>query len=209
MANQYWDIPLEWPGETAFVVAGGPSFGAIDPELLRGQRIIAVNYSYKAVPFADYLIFADSRFFEHYRLDLEHWKGRIVSCSQSQRDARLLRVSRRTSPTDGARDTLFVQFTTATAAIELAVKLGAAKIVLLGLDGKNALDGKTHHHKSHPWRCLPGWEGKHRQDLIRLVEPLKARGVEICHGTPGSAYEFWPTVTLTEVLGHACAAAAA
>jgi hypothetical protein len=209
MANQYWDIPQEWVGETAFIIAGGPSFGMIDAELLRGQHVIAINSSFKAVPFADFIIFADSRWFEHCRMDVEHFKGRIVSCSQSQRDARLLRVARRTRPTDDSRDTLFVQFTTATAAIELAVKLGAAKIVLLGLDGKAAPDGKMHHHKAHPWKSLPGWENKHRMDLIQLVEPLKARGIEICHGTSGSAYEFWPTVALTDLLGHACAAAAA
>jgi hypothetical protein len=209
MAAQYWDIPPEWVGETAFVVAGGPSFGSVDPEILRGQRIIAINSSYKAVPFADFIIFADTRWFEHCRSDVEHFKGRIISCSQSSRDARLLRVARRTRPTDDARDTLFVQFTTATAAIELAVKLGAVKIILLGLDGKAAADGKMHHHRAHPWKPVDGWAGKHRGDLIQLVEPLKARGIEVCHGTPGSAYEFWPTVMLTEVLGHACAAAAA
>jgi hypothetical protein len=196
MANQYWDIPAEWTGETAFIVAGGPSFGSIDPEALRGQKIVVVNSSFKAVPFADFLIFADSRWYENYRQQLVDWKGRIVCCSASSRSPQLLRVARKTQPTDDARDTLFVQFTTSTAAIELAAKLGAAKIVLLGLDGKNGPNGKTHHHRPHPWPLNQGWEEKHRRDLMRLVEPLKARGIEIVHGTPGSAYEFWPTQEL-------------
>jgi hypothetical protein len=204
---QYWDIPPEWTGETAFIVGGGPSVGSIDLELLRGQRVIAINTSYQAVPFADFLIFADARWYENYRSQLVDWKGRIICCSQSSRSPQLLRVARRDRPTDDARDTLFVKSTTATAAIELAVKLGAAKIVLLGLDGKVGSDGKTHHHRSQPWRPLPGWEQKHRNDLIQLVEPLKARGIEICHGTPGSAYEFWPTVALTDALGRVRAAA--
>jgi hypothetical protein len=204
---QYWDIPPEWTGETAFIVGGGPSVGSIDLELLRGQRVIAINTSYQAVPFADFLIFADARWYENYRSQLVDWKGRIICCSQSSRSPQLLRVARRDRPTDDARDTLFVKSTTATAAIELAVKLGAAKIVLLGLDGKAGPDGKTHHHRSQPWRPLPGWEQKHRNDLIQLVEPLKARGIEICHGTPGSAYEFWPTVALTDALGRVRAAA--
>jgi hypothetical protein len=204
---QYWDIPPEWTGETAFVVAGGPSVGSIDLELIRGQRVIAINSSYQAVPFADFIIFADTRWYEHYRSQLVDWKGRIISCSQTARSPQLLRVARRDRPSDDARDTLFVKKTTTTAAIELAVKLGAAKIVLLGVDGKNGPDGKTHHHGRQPWQPVAGWEANHRNDLIQLVEPLKARGVEVCHGTPGSVYDFWPTVALTDVVGRVRAAA--
>ena len=205
--NQYWDVPTEWQGQTAFIIAGGTSVKTIDLEQLRGQRVIAINSSWAAVPFADYLIFADSRWWEFQREKLMTAKfaGRIVSCSQSSRAPQLLRV-RRTTKMVPDRDALMVQFTTSTAAIDLAVKLGAARIVLLGLDGKVGADGKTHHHKDHPWRNVPGWEGKHRRDFISIIEPLRQLGIEICHGTPGSAYEFWPTIDLTSLLGVRAAA---
>jgi hypothetical protein len=204
ITTNFWQISPEWKGETAFVVAGGPSVAAIDLNMLRGQKVIAVNSSFRAVPFADFLIFADGRWWEFNRRHLADWKGRIVCCSRSPRDKQLLMVKRKTlaGGFSDAADTLTVQFTSSTAAIDLAVKLGASKIVLLGLDGKNAADGKTHHHSSHPWRQVAGWEKKHRKDLAMLAGPLKLRGIEVLLGTPGSAYaDLWPTVDLSSLIG--------
>jgi len=199
--NQYWDIPVEWPGATAFIVASGHSIRSIDPELLRGQHIIAINTSYRAVPFAEYLIFSDSRWWQHHRHELQTaFPGRIVSCSQSERDQRLLRL-RRSGKFCDDRDAVTVQATTTTGAMELAVKLGSNRLVVLGLDGTVGPDGKMHHHKPHPWPPMNGWQARHRHDLVSIAAPLRQRNVEVVLATPGSAYaDLWPTVALADLL---------
>jgi hypothetical protein len=206
--NQYWDIPVEWSGATAFVMASGPSVLSIDCERLRGQHVIAINTSFRVVPFAEYLIFADSRWWQHHRHELQTaFPGRIISCSVSERDQRLLRL-RRTGMLSDARDAVMLMATTTTGALELAAKLGAVRIVVLGLDGGVGPDGRIHHHKAHPWPILQGWQARHRADLVKIAGPLKARGVEVLLGTPGSAYaDLWPTVKLADMLGAERAAA--
>ena len=59
-----WSVPRAWPGETAYIVAGGPSVAWQDLGLLRGRRVIAVNSSWEAVPWAAILLFADLRWWQ-------------------------------------------------------------------------------------------------------------------------------------------------
>lgn len=199
--NAYWQIQPEWRGATAFIVGGGPSVAAIDLESLRGQKIIVINSSFRAVPFADFLIFADARWWEHNRAHLVNWKGRIICLSHSPHHPALLMIKRKVPPaSDQGNDCLALQFTTATAALDLAAKLGAARIVMLGVDGRNGADGKTHHHIAHPWRPLAGWEAKHRRDLEKMAEPLKNRSVEVVVATPSAYEDIWPRVELAELL---------
>lgn len=199
--SEYWTITPEWTGRTAFIVGGGPSLCSIDLTVLRDQKVIAINSSFRAVPFADFLIFSDARWYEEHRAQLVDWPGRIVCLSRSPNDPRLLKVKRKIPPGfDQPNDTLSVQFTTATGAIDLAVKLGAAKIVLLGIDGQNAADGKTHHHKPHLWPPVAGGFEKQRRDLASMVKPLRDRGVDCVLGSPSAYSDLWPQADLTMLL---------
>jgi hypothetical protein len=91
--------------------------------------------------------------------------------------------------------------TTFTAAINLAVHLGAAKIVLLGADGKLGEGGRSHHHTPHAWwKFLVGrWE-KHRAELETLVVPLQKLGIPVLNASPGSQWDLWPVMSLREAI---------
>jgi hypothetical protein len=197
----YWTIEPRWVGETAFIVGGGPSLRGVDLSVLKGQRVIAINSSYEAVSFADFLIFADYRWWDHHQSRMGNFSGRIVCASRTPIDARLLMVRRKIPPgLDQPNDCLPVQFTSTTGAMALAVKLGAKKLVLLGIDGRNDADGKTHHHKSHPWQIVPGWEQKHRDDLKKMVRPLKELRIEVVLATPSAYEDLWPRAELSGLL---------
>jgi hypothetical protein len=197
----YWTIEPGWVGETAFIVGGGPSLRGVDLSVLKGQRVIAINSSYEAVPFADFLIFSDYRWWDHHQSRMGNFSGRIVCASRTPSDARLLMVKRKIPPgLDQPNDCLPVQFTSTTGAMALAIKLGAKKLVLLGIDGRNDADGKTHHHKSHPWQIVPGWEQKHRTDLEKMVHPLKTLGIQVVLATPSVYEDLWPRVELSNLL---------
>jgi hypothetical protein len=195
-----WTITPDWKGETAFIVAGGTSVRNVDLELLRGRKVIAVNSSYEAVPFADYLIFGDARWWEVHRAHLVDFKGKIVCGSQSPRDVKLLRVRRKSPPMSSEADCLVLQFTTVTAAMDMASKLGCTRIVMLGVDGQVGSDGVIHHHRPHPWKPAPGWESKHRRDIQAMAAPLKQLGVEVVLATPSAYSDLWPVIPLTELI---------
>lgn len=199
-----WRATPEWKGETCFIVAGGPSVLQQDLTLLKGKKVIVINSSWEKLPEADFLIFSDSRWWSQNqkRVVLE-FKGRIVSASTTSRHPKLLSMGRKKPPglsTDPGA--VSIQFTTLCSAINLAVHLGVAKIVLLGADGR-AINGRNHHHAEHPWKMIAGCWDKQRKDLVPVADDLKRANIECVNASPESAWaDIWPIVALKD---HACA----
>jgi len=102
-----WTVPIEWTGETACILGGGPSLlyglGLSDEAIrqcmarergisdfepvarikLRARRVIAVNDSYKIAPWAQYLFFSDKSWYDVHRYALFNLNGtRKVVCSK-------------------------------------------------------------------------------------------------------------------------------
>jgi hypothetical protein len=200
--NDLWRPTREWEGEVAFIVAGGPSVLTQDLELLRGRKVIAINASHQAVPWAEFVVVADARFFWHYRPQLMEFQGRVISaCMSIAGPPKIHRMHRKATlglATEGG--TLAIKATTLTAAINLAVHLGARAIVLLGADGRVAADGKVHHHADHPWRQLNGCWDKQKADLKAIADDLLKLGIPCLNASPGSALSFWPVMELPEAI---------
>ena len=219
----WWTVSPEWKGERAYLIAGGPSVAAQNLELLRDHRVIAINSSWVRAPFADIVFFGDGRWWEaestcakrlHRGLSppapqygdsllASGYAGRIVTCDSSARrfPDRLLRL-RKLPPPGLSKDPTAVTMkrTSLTAAINLVVHLGVASIVILGLDGKAAADGSTHHYHRYVWDQNTGCWAEQRKDLVTLVKPLRDRGIEVVNASPGSAIDLWPIVQLGDYL---------
>ena len=200
----YFTAHPEWTGETAFIVAGGPSADQYKPfDCLRGKRVVAINSSWKDVPFADVLYFGDRRWWaEHAKFALGEFKGRIITSAPNvEQHKRILRM-RKESPPGLAEDrqTLRMRRTSLSGAINLVKHFGVNRIVLLGADGRS--DGaRTHHHKPHPWpQKVDCWK-EQRIDLESVRKPLKKAGVAVLNASPGSALaDLWPVMTLQEAI---------
>jgi hypothetical protein len=94
------------------------------------------------------------------------------------------------------------QRTSLQGAINLAVHLGAIRIVLLGADMRRARDGRSHHHSPHPRPNKPGnrtWDAQMMQ-LRLTVTPLRERGIEVFNTSPISRITWWPRAELTACL---------
>lgn len=199
-----WTCLPEWEGHTAFIVCGGPSVASQNIELLRGRKVIAVNLSWEKVPFADFLYFTDSKWYYHNRPLIDRgFKGRIVSTTPSPCGPQVLymqKVAPKTCGLTDIRNALVVEKTSAQAATNLAVHLGSKRVVLLGLDNQPDKDGKTHHHRPHPWKVNAGDWDLQRDDLSRIRKPAKRLGIEIINTSPVSRIDFWPKLTLEEAL---------
>lgn len=202
--SNYWTPTREWEGETAFIVCGGPSAALQDLSRLRGHKVIATNTSIFAVPFADFTIFADTRWWDDNYQDPEFRKIldgplRVVCISTLVRHKRILRM-RRIEAGGLSRDPNFlrVKYTVTVSAMNLCAHLGVSKIVTVGLDGKNAADGKTHHHattRPHPWKQKPGAFDKQRKDFTKAADDLKNLGIACVNASPGSALaDIFPVV---------------
>ena len=85
-------------------------------------------------------------------------------------------------------------------AINLAVHLGAKRIVLLGYDMR--FQGKkSHWHGGHPVEIRDTvFENSMLPCFPSLVKPLAKLGVEVLNATPGSALTVFPMVELENVI---------
>jgi hypothetical protein len=209
----FWSVPCEWKGETAFIVAGGPSVLKQNLELLRGRKVIAINSSVHAVPWADFLYFGDWRWWneEENRIAVANFRGRVVTVSRMVRDEKIL-VCRTALPPglELERDSLMQKHTSLTAATNLAAHLvgtGGA-IVWLGADGKHAANGRTHHHRPHRWGNRPDAYEKQHADLATIMPNLQALNISLFNASPGTAWsDLAPVVRLEDMLSEQCAAA--
>ena len=197
----WWTVPPLWEGETAFIVAGGPSAAGQNLSRLAGRKVIACNSAWTAVPFAQYLLFADNRWWTEYGAKISGFPGDIVACTTSL-EGPFRRLRKIATPSLAAdRGEAFCRRTILTVGMTLASHLGVRRIVLLGADGKRAADGRSHHHPPHPWPVKVGCWDEQRVDLASLVGPLMGRGIEVLNASPGSAWaDLWPVVTLDEAL---------
>jgi len=182
-----------------------------DLDALRGQRVIAINSSVHAVPWADILFFGDWRWWyePENRAAATSFAGRVVATSIVP-DKRVL-VCHKTRPPGLAvrADSLTQRWTSLTAATNLAAHLigPGGTVVWLGADGGKARDGRTHHHKPHPWPSLTGCYDRHREDLVTIIPSLRSLNITAYNASPGTAWaDLLPVIDLQEALDERRAA---
>lgn len=203
---QYWRVPPLWAGETAFILAGGPSALGQNLDLLRGRHVIAINESYERAPWAEFLFFADLKWWVKHQAAALGFAGRIVTTFDAVDHPRVLHLRRVTADKDAALpvctepDALPVRRTSLTAAIVLAKHLGARRQVLLGVDGKPAADGRAHHYaKSRPVQIETFV--RQARDIMGFALQLAEAGVDIVNASPGTTFDrVWPVMSLEEAV---------
>jgi hypothetical protein len=202
--SAFWTVPREWPGETVFIIGGGPSVLGQDLEALRGKRVIAINSSVYAVPWADFLFFGDWRWWNQpdNASAVTNFKGRVVTTTRLRTDPKV-KICRKANPPGLAieRDSLMQRWTSLTAATNLAAHLvgRGGTIIWLGADGKVTPE-RTHHHKPHPWPHRLDAYAKQLIDLVTIAPSLQEMGIAAFNASPGTAFTMLPLINLDDVL---------
>jgi hypothetical protein len=208
VSEVYWSVPRIWEGQSCAIMAGGPSMTqeAADAVRAAGIRSIAINNSYLLAPWADILYFCDKRWWEwhHKRQEFKEFAGVMVtldnvelsSCApQIKRLKNVGRLGLSLKPGE-----VFNGSNSGYQAINLAVQLGARRILLLGYD-MGSRGKKTHWHGGHP---VSTPESVYRSLMIPAYSGMKKRtldlGVEVINATPGSALQEFPIMELNKAL---------
>lgn len=206
-------IPRIFEGETVAIVAGGPSLRGFDFGKLAGANVIAINRALDYLPDATVLWWTDATFFRmpaqtdqdgRYHPPvrdaiLAHRAPYKATASLSYRPDELPAGIDTYELTgvfglDDRPGMLRHGNNGAFAAMGLAAaQLGAARLVLFGVDMKFGPAGESHFHGGYP---RPNRE-RTLHDLMlphfgTLVEPLRERGVEVVNASPESALTLWP-----------------
>ena len=187
--------------ETIFIIGGGPSLKNFNFDLLKRKKVIAINKAFLTVPWANVLYWTDSRFYNWFKAQIHAFKGLKVTNKPKPvtDDIINLRDTGRTG-LDLDRSSLRHGNNSGYAAINLAVHLGAKKIVLLGYD--MSLSGnKSHWHEGY---STPTNHKVYKNSMLphfdTLVDPIKKLGIEIWNANPNSDLTCFPKCTIEEGL---------
>lgn len=215
----YWHIERELEGQTVVLVGGGPSLADVDLEPLRGRlTIFGMNNAYQKAPWCEYLFFADARWAHWHEDGLKHYQGVLLTTAQPitrplpdsiRERARVVKNVKApqwlwTTPPVMCRGSDAISGADSGAlAIDLAVHMGAKRLILLGYDMKFK-DGRTHWHPDHPMVTqLNTYTRRYLPQHPRIKAAADRLGVVILNATEGSAIECYPRIKLEEALEYA------
>lgn len=201
-----------WAGETVVVAASGPSLLPDDLTAIRGRwRLVVVNGTFMAAPWADVLYASDWRFWRAYRKRIEaRFTGELWTVSKlAERNLGVQRLEVANTKGLDQRGRGVGGTNSGHHAVSLAALWGARRIILLGYDMQ--LTGGEHH-----------WHGKHLGKLPNaeqfatwiehmgvLARDAARAGIEVLNCSRATALRCFPRHSLEEVLGHGGSGAAA
>jgi len=199
-------VPELWPCETVVIVATGPSLTPTDVDHCRGRaRVIAIKDAIRLAPWAEVLYGAGAdaggdTWWRRHGPSLTFAGLRYCLDPKAAAWASVLAPgpAQGLSTDPGA---LATGGHSGYSAINLAVHLGAARIVLLGYD-LQATGGQDHffgrHQHGHSGRQLPF--GLFHHHFPSIVPALAARGVTVVNASRQTALDLFPRMTIAEAL---------
>lgn len=175
-----------WDGRTVVCVASGPSLLEADCKLVEssGLPVIAVNTSWKMVPFAEVVYAGDACWWDanHKEISIsaERW-----TCSKTAATRHRINLFEASG-----------SFNSGLRAIQLAIEFGASKIILLGYDC--SVKSGIHWHGNHTKTKNPDAAKCHlwKAQFARL----NRRGREIINCSRETALQCFPLKKLEEIL---------
>lgn len=205
-------VERRWPNSTIVCMAPGPSLTREDAARVRGVwPVIVINDAVQIAPWADVLYSSDQYWFPRHR-GVPTFAGRKVAIYPDPTGrynpfARYpaIQVLRNTGDEglELAPDGLRTGKNSGYAAINLAVHLGATRIVLLGYDMAISSTGATHFDNQFRG---PRRYADFRPRYQTLVAPLRAAGVTVINCSRKSALRCFPRVQLQVALAAEVAA---
>ena len=201
----YWEIPRQWEGRTAVVMASGQSLTKEDAEAVRHLPRVVTNGTYRMAPDAEVIFGADVNFWrnEGYQ-DVYDCPGFKVSLDlaggvhpNTPESVLIVRVGGR-SGLEAGQTHIRTGGNSGHAAIHIAASMGAKRIILLGLDMTGG-----HWHGKHPKGLANPTEGafkRWKQHFTHLAKALQERDIEIFNCSPISVLQCFPKRRLSDCL---------
>lgn len=206
----------QFPDGTIVCIGSGPSLTQEDCDFVFGKApVIAINRSLALAPWAEVAYCADARMWKWLhddgtlakvtgvRIGLERTSGGVKDVSAY--GVHVLHCAREAGL---SRDpnALHSGGHSGHQAINLAVLMGAARIVLLGYDGQ-AVNRQHEWHAPHPGSPKPPNYSAWQESLQSLVPSLKRAGVDVVNCSPKTAYTAFPVRPLRDVFAAKSVAA--
>ena len=195
----YDSVKPLWLDENVYIIGGGPSLKGFNWSSLAGKKTIAINRAVQFWPKADAMYWTDSRVYQWYKSDIDAFQGLKYTLKRGINYSGKVNVLKKGVKfgLEAARNSLAHGNNSGYAAINLAVHLGAKRIILLGYDmGNNG--AVSHFHDGYPVnqtsehvynnQFIPGF------NILR--ELLFAKGIECYNASLNSKLDVFPKIDL-------------
>jgi len=209
---------LMWPGAAVIVAATGPS---LTPDVVEACRVahaagthraIAVSDAWRVMPWADAMYSLDAKWWDHHKGAPEfrgvRWSAHDETHSQKRETAERygIRLVRGAAEPGFSTDRRLIHYggNSGFQAINLAIRFGAAVIVLVGFNLQH-VDGRSHFFGDHPEGVRRSQQSPYERFLADFVAAekrlrLEARRPVIINATPATALTCWPVASLEDAL---------
>lgn len=194
-----------WVGETAVVIASGPSLTQDQVDFVRGRaRVIAINDNYRRALWADVHYFCDPRWYGWHKDEPEwdRFEGFRVTL-QTATNVNLGFPTMHNHGRDGLcrlPHGLHTGRNSGHQAVNLAYHFGVARIVLIGFDCKPGPNNETHWFGNHPTETRPSiFRSAFLPQWPKIAADLAEQGVEVINATIDTAITCFPCMTLGEI----------
>jgi hypothetical protein len=195
-------VPQLWPNSTVVLIASGPSLTQEDVDYVQHKaKVIVVNDNYKRAPWADILYACDHSWWDTHQGVPEFkqmkWTQDKMTVSKWPE---INFIPGKHSP-GLSLDNKLIHFgaNSGYQSLNIAVHLGAKKILLLGFDMKLGPNGIKHWFGSHPKRIdrtLP--VNKWVTNFATTVKDLDRAGVEVINCSRDTAITCFRRSTIQE-----------
>jgi hypothetical protein len=182
------------------ILAGGPSLTQSDVDLTKDSIVIAINDCYQIAPWATYHYFCDSKWWQWHkdRSDYQSFQGiRITQDTVDEPGVFKIQGTHKPGLSESP-DLIHFGSNSGFQALNIAVLMGASRILLLGYDMKIARTGAAHWFGDHPDKVrsnYPSW----LSNFSIAADQLKGK-VEVINCSLDTALQCFPKMRLADAL---------
>lgn len=193
-------VPKVCPGGTVVCLASGPSLTADDVAVARrADAVVAINTTYQMAPWATVLYAADAPWWTwHHGVPTFAGLKYSLSADAARWGVHILKKT----GVDGLEtnpDGLRTGQNSGYQAINMAVHLGAARVLLLGYDMQLGPKRESHWHGDHPSTVVSPF-ASFLPHFSTLIQPLADLGIAVINCTRRTALRCFPMMPITDVL---------
>lgn len=194
-------VPRIWDNETVYIVGGGPSLTGFDWEKLKNKKTIGINRAFLSVPEITVLYWMDRQIYTWYKKEIDAYKGLKITTSIPENAASDIYVIKSLSYAGLYQNPEYIckGCNSGAGAIDLAFKLGASRIILLGYDMQPGSSGQSHWHEGYgQFGYVSGTKVYDRMlfDFVEIQHHIKEKSLEleIINACPESRITVFPKV---------------
>lgn len=200
----YWFVPKLWDNDVVYIIGGGTSLTGFDWTRFHSRHIIGCNDAYLLGDWVDFCIFGDINWYHIHKLkkEFQEYKGIKVTIGRHLVGTPgILSLRKKTRGLAIERDELAWNCNTGAAAINLALHLGAKKIVLLGFDMKLGEKGNANWHVNLKDKPNPNSYVRFQRFYPQLAKGLtRFPEVQVLNANPDSGLTVFPKVRIDDVI---------